>query len=166
MLTAERLREVLEYDPTSGVFIQVIVFDGRGSRWKPGRVCGHVSKQSGYLTLRIAGKLYQAHRLAWLYLHGSYPAHQIDHLNGVRTDNRIANLRDVPNAINRQNLRKPRSDNETGYQGVTLDKRRGVYWARVRLNGVTTHLGCFDDPVAAHEAYLKAKRRMHVGCTI
>ena len=166
MLTADRLRELVDFDPETGVFTQRIVYEGQRARWKAGRVSGSISKGTGYLTLRLDGKLYQAHRVAWMHHFGVWPQDHIDHINGQQTDNRIANLRDVSNAINRQNTRGPRCDSQTGMQGVSLDKRRSKFFARIRVNGRTFHLGYFDDAASAHDAYLDAKRELHPGCTI
>lgn len=165
-LTAQRAAELINFDPETGAF-RWKPRAGRGGSWcNVDREAGSVSKQTGYRTIRLGKKLYQAHRIAWLLVNGEWPALDIDHINGDRLDNRIANLRVVPNAINRQNMRRARSDSQTGMMGVTQDKRRGNYFARVRLNGKTHHLGSFPNAQDAHAAYLNAKRRLHVGCTI
>jgi hypothetical protein len=118
------------------------------------------------LTVRIDRKLYQAHRVAWLYYYGAPPVADIDHVNGDRLDNRIVNLRDVPNIVNRQNLRRARVDNETGVLGVTVDRRRGGFKARIQVRGRQLWLGHFSTVKAARRAYLSAKRALHAGCTI
>lgn len=100
MLTVERLKALLEYEPETGAF-----------RWKSptnqrirrGIATGRVGTK-GYLYIGIDRKSYMAHRLAWLYVHGHWPLEQIDHINRIKTDNRIANLRDVPDAINKLNM--------------------------------------------------------------
>lgn len=166
LITAERLRELVEYDQHTGAFTQRANYVGtRGARWAVGRLVGHVAA-TGYLTMRLDGRLYQAHRLAWLYAYGRWPDADIDHINGVRTDNRIANLRDVTNAVNRQNTRRARADSQTMVQGVTFCKRRGRFFSRIRCNGRAKFLGYFDDSGQAHQAYVEAKRRLHVGCTL
>lgn len=158
MLTAERVRELLLFDAQTGTFSQAIVYAGRGARWKSGRVAGSVSKQSGYLTLRLDGKLYQAHRVAWLHVTGSWPTQQIDHRDGDRLNNRFANLRDVSNAINRQNTKAARRESKTGVQGVQIDRRTGRPYAKLELAGKSTFLGSFDTV-----AYVAAKRELHPG---
>ena len=163
MLTCDRLRELLDFDPETGVFTQRIVYEGQRARWKAGRVSGSVSKQTGYLTLRLDGKLYQAHRAAWMHHFGVWPQDDIDHLNGQRTDNRIANLRDVDNTINRQNQKRARADSATGVQGVAPYKDSGRFQARVRHEGISHYLGTYDTVEAARSAYVEAKARLHPG---
>lgn len=97
---------------------------------------------------------------------GDWPAGNIDHVNGSRSDNRWSNLRVGSQALNAQNLRGPRRDNMIGLLGVSLDKRRGTYRAQIMVDGKSRHLGTFGDPQSAHQAYLKAKRTLHPGCTI
>ena len=113
-LTAERLREVLAYDAETGVFTWR---DNRGSRAPAGSVAGNVSHQRGYRQIRVDYNRYLAHRLAWLYVYGEWPAAQIDHINGQTEDNRIVNLRP---ATQRQNCLNSatRSHNEFGHRNI------------------------------------------------
>ncbi|WP_129241243.1 HNH endonuclease signature motif containing protein [Achromobacter veterisilvae] len=158
---AERLRTVLSYDPNTGIFTN------RTDRplAKAGCPAGSPDKY-GYLQIFFEGKNCKAHRLAWLYMAGDWPAGNIDHVNGSRSDNRWSNLRVGSQALNAQNLRGPRRDNMIGLLGVSLDKRRGTYRAQIMVDGKSRHLGTFGDPQSAHQAYLKAKRTLHPGCTI
>lgn len=167
-LTSERLRELLHYAPATGLFTQVIVYAGRrGARWKAGRVSGHVSKQTGHITLRLDGRLYQASRLAWFYMTGKWPEFEVDHKDTDPANDRWDNLRDVPTRINAQNKRQARVDNATGLLGVSTDKRPGRRpFARINVNGKVLHLGTFDTAQEAHEAYVEAKRRLHPGNTL
>lgn len=106
-----------------------------------------------------------AHRLAWLYVYGEWPQHGLDHINGVRLDNRISNLRDVPQTINLENQRKAKGLTKSGFLGV--ERTRGGKWAaRIVANGKRYGLGVFATPEAAHSAYVTAKRKLHEGCTI
>lgn len=160
-LTADRLRELLHYDPETGLFTCQV---RTGSRSKVGEVTG-CSDGNGYLQIRILGRSYRAHRLAWIYVHGCWPARDIDHINGVRDDNRIANLRDVTRSINMQNIRTATAGNKSsGLLGVSVAKLR--WKAMIRVNGRNEHIGVFDTPELAHEAYLSAKRKHHLGNTI
>jgi len=162
MLTQARLKEVLHYDADSGIF-----------RWKTStnrrikalQVAGCI-RGDGYMLIGIDRKFYLAHRLAWLYVHGSWPVDQIDHISGCRTDNRICNLREATGAENMQNHRNPPSSNKSGFLGVSLRLELKKYQACIKIMGKNKHLGLFDTPEQAHEAYLKAKRSHHKFCTI
>lgn len=159
-LTADRLRELLDYNPNTGAFTRRI---RRGAQ-PPGALAGTVNGK-GYRQVFIDGKIYLEHRLAWLYVHGRWPQDDVDHINCVKSDNRIANLRDVPNEINAQNVRRARKTH--GPLGCTFDKKVGKWMAQIKLHGnVCKYLGYFDDPDDAHAAYLDAKRKLHDGCTI
>lgn len=131
---------------------------------KKGGIAG--SKMShGYIAIRIDGQDYTAHRLVWLYVHGSEPSGYIDHINGDRADNRLANLRDVSQMVNMQNVYAAKSNSKTGLRGVSWHAQRGKYTARIKAGGRYLSLGLHDTPEGAHAAYLEAKRRLHEGCT-
>lgn len=102
-----------------------------------------------------------AHRLAWLYTFGLFPEGDIDHLNGVRTDNRIVNLRDATRAINAQNRRL-----RNGRLGIDFVKRTKKWRARIGVEGRSEGLGSFESKAAAQAAYLRAKRALHRGNTL
>src|SRR6202035_4009666 len=99
LLTAERLREFIHYDPLTGVFTWLVLpvcrgprFVGRGpNQVRVGGIAGCVSKSNGYRRIKIGGHPYCAHRLAWLYMTGTWPKDEIDHINRVRSDNRFCN---------------------------------------------------------------------------
>ena len=160
MITQERLRELLSYNQHTGVF-QWLVSRGRA---RAESIAGSADSY-GYLQTKICGRIYLNHRLAWLYAHGEWPDEQIDHINGCRADNRLANLRKVSASINQQNQRKARLDNKSGFLGVSSSGKR--WQARIsHPGGKDTYLGLFDTPELAHAAYLEAKRRLHPGGTI
>lgn len=162
-LTAERLRELLHYDPETGVFTFRIATKPRlGGRAQPGKVAGSEHKTIGYVYLCIAKKKYLAHRVAWLYVHGEWPL-LIDHINGVRNDNRLANLRDSSPLLNSQNRRVTLAG--TGLIGA-YRTREGRFKSSIRVGGRQKWLGVFDTAEDAHFAYLAAKRKLHQGCTI
>lgn len=161
MVSLDRLKTLLHYDEGTGVFTWV----GHDKQpWINGTVAGGDSH--GYVAIRIDGTLYLAHRLAWLYVHGSWPEFCIDHVNGDRGDNRLCNLRDVPHEDNTRNQRTPGAANRSGYLGVTWHKAAKKWQAGVKFKGVFHHAGTFDDPAKAHEAYVLLKRKLHTSCTL
>lgn len=161
-LTAERLREMLLYDPRTGTFTWKA--SRRGA--KAGSVAGS-HRGRGYYRICIDGVFYRSHRLAWLYTHGEWPKHQIDHIDGNPSNNRISNLRDVTALTNSQNLRKASINNtSSGLLGVSWHVRHKKWSAKIRIPGARLHLGYFDDKHEAHAAYVAAKRLHHDGCTI
>ena len=165
IITVERLREVIDYDHERGVFVRKVRL---AQRHKVGDRADYEVGSGGlkgYCMIGIDSRAYLAHRLAWLYVHGEWPENDIDHINGCRNDNRISNLRDVTNSVNRQNMRKSRSDSKSGLLGAATHLP-GVFRARVQLKGRLYHIGVFDSAEKAHEAYVKAKRLLHEGCTI
>lgn len=158
MITAERLRELLSYDPETGLFHWRISY----RRTKTGDRAGAFSH--GYVAIMTDGYLNRAHRLVWLYVHGRWPLNQIDHVNGNRADNRLENLREADSKINGQNKQVAQANNTTGFLGVSFKRKK--FRARIKVNGRQLALGSFNTPEAAHEAYLIAKRQHHEGCTL
>jgi hypothetical protein len=159
-LTAQRLRELLHYDPETGLFTRLVV---TCNKVKIGDVAGTLH-YTGYFNIRVLGVIHQAHRLAWLHAHGNWPAGDIDHLNGIRTDNRLCNLRDVVRRVNTENQRKAKRRNIVGLLGVSPWRNR--FMAQIQVRGKKRYLGMFDTPEEAHAAYLKAKREHHEGNTL
>lgn len=149
MLTAERLKQVLTYNPVTGWF------------WRGDTLAGSLNL-AGYRQIRVDGKLYLAHRLAWLYVHGEWPADEIDHINGDRADNRFANLRPVTSGQNKMNSAK-RSDNTSGVKGVSLRADTGKWFAYINAGPGTRRvgLGCYDTLAEAAEARRYAEAKMH-----
>lgn len=160
LLTAEMLRERLNYEPDAGVFTWRHV---HGARFKSGEQAGRIGA-NGRRDIGLNGLRYSAHRLAWLYVTGEWPSLYVDHINGDRLDNRFSNLRVVDIATNIQNQRKANKDSAVGLLGVT--KVKGRFIAQIGANKKQIHIGCFSTPEEAHAAYLDAKRRLHPGCTI
>lgn len=154
-LTTERLLVLLSYDAESGVFVWNST---RGRSAKAGDVAG-TAHPRGYVTIEIDGRAYLAHRLAWLFVHGCFPAEQIDHVNRDRADNRLCNLRPASHSQNMAN-RAHFKNNVSGFRGVY--RHSPNRWrAQIRKDGVLYRLGNFDTPEEAHAAYLKAADRIH-----
>lgn len=152
-----KLQEVLCYDAALGEFSWAVTLSNRA---KVGTRAGTPS--GAYRQIRINGKLTLEHRLVWQYVHGYIPDDvEIDHINGDGHDNRLDNLRLATRSENAQNKRHAQSTSKTGVQGVKFDKRRGVYIARIKCNGVETYLGQYTTVESAHQAYITAKRVMH-----
>ena len=149
-LTAEKLREFLHYEPETGIFTRKV---STARRVKAGDVAGCPDGR-GYLLIQAQSRLYRAHRLAWLYVYGTWPTDQIDHINRIRTDNRISNLREVSHKQNGQNRSKP-SNNTSGYTGVRWYKRISKWVAQIRHNYKHIYLGCYntiEEAIAARKA--------------
>ncbi len=161
-LTADVLREVLAYNSEIGIFTWLV----NRSAVKSGSVAGCLDKTVGYVRISLFGKSYFAHRLVWLHVHGKWPENYIDHLNGKRSDNRIANLRDATTSTNLQNQRRPSSKNRSGFLGVYWERRSKKYIACLNLPGKRIRLGGFASAEEAYASYLNAKRKLHEGCTI
>lgn len=161
-LTHKRLTEVVHYDPNTGVF----TWQQKRGRQAAGSVAGSSTGSGGYVRIMIDGTLYLGHRLAMFYVEKRFPRKTIDHINGVRTDNRYANLRHATTSMNNQNRRHAKAKNTTGFLGVTQDKRDGRYYAAIYVDGVKRGLGGYATAEQAYEAYVEAKRRFHKGCTL
>jgi hypothetical protein len=159
-ITPEHVRDVLDYDPTTGIFHwrkkvaqRVHVGDYAGSK-----------HHSGYLSIFTLGRSHRAHRLAWMHYYGEQPPKFIDHINGKRSDNRIANLRAATAATNAENRRSGQKGSASGLLGVA---RNGNNWqAYICVQGKPIYLGTFKTPEEAHQAYVNAKRIYHAACTI
>lgn len=159
-LTAQRLRELLHYDPETGVFTRRV---STSSNAKAGAVAGS-NDGKGYLRIWIDSCPYLAHRLAWVYVHGVQPTNHIDHIDGNPANNRIENLRDVSIGVNQQNRHTAQKNNKLGILGV---KRHGKkFLAQITVDGKRRSIGTFPSYEQAHSAYLIAKRQFHEGCTI
>ena len=156
-LTHDELLGLLDYNPQTGVFKWKV---RTSLRIHVGDVAGCPDNR-GYVTICIKYKQYWAHRLAWFYVHGRWPAEEIDHRFGVRADTRIKNLREASSQENKHNIRKPPAHNTSGFLGVSLNSSGRKWRAGIRLNRKNKHLGVFDTKEQASAAYLAAKARLH-----
>lgn len=151
-LTADRLRELLNYDPETGIFTRRAHRKGYHVGTKSGCL-----NEAGRVLIRVDGILYKAHRLAWLYVNGEWPKNQIDHINNTPSDNRICNPREATDKQNKENIHSPRSDNKCRMRGVCLHKKSGKFVAQIHKDGKNNYLGLFDTADEARIAYLSAK---------
>ena len=163
LLTQERLKQLLDYCPETGLFTWKVA---NGQRIHVGDIAGHNSSR-GYVVVGVDGRVYRAHRLAWFYVNGIWPGNSIDHINGNRADNRISNLRDVDSKTNTENQSRANSQNKSsGVLGVSREQGRRRWRAHITTNKKMIHLGYFDTIEEASDAYIAAKRKIHQGCTI
>ena len=147
MLTQERLKELLSYDPETGEFRWLV---SKGTAVK-GSVAGS-RNSDGYICIQVAGRSYRAHRLAWLYVCGVWPIKDLDHIDRDRTNNLIENLREATRTENNCNVGL-QSNNTTGFKGVSFHKANVKYLARANLNGKSIYLGLFPTAELASAAY-------------
>lgn len=161
IITLEQARELFDYSADTGV----VSWKKCTATWvRRGAVAGHRDSH-GYITIRVRGVGYRAHRIAWLLANGIWPEGDIDHINGDRLDNRLANLRVVSRQGNQQNMRRaPSSNKSTGLLGVS--KSGPKFRANIRIDGSRKYLGTFDTAEAAHACYVAAKRLLHPTCTL
>ncbi len=157
----QALAELFEYNPATGIFTRRVA---RG-RVRAGALAGWLS-DSGHRMIEIDHVAYLAHRLAWLYVHGSYPSSDLDHINGIPDDNRIENLREATHGQNMQNYRAANANSKTGLLGVCYNKRAAAFVAQIRVSGKSLHLGYFKTAQEASVAYLNAKKLHHPFQTI
>ena len=148
MVTQAQLKEVLHYDPITGAFTWLKY---RSHNALAGAVAGTVGRK-GYRSINVGGVLHLAHRLAWLYAYGFWPVEQVDHKNGIKDDNSLANLRLATNAQNHCNRGK-NANNKSGYKGVVKVSGAGRWIAYGRQDHATKYLGVFSTPEEASAAY-------------
>lgn len=154
-IALEKLKSLAFFDPETGAFKRLV----RRGKFAEGTLIGDVAAD-GYWRVMIDNKRYLAHRLAWFYTHGVWPEHTIDHINGIRTDNRICNLRDVPHEINILNRHAP-TNASSGVRGAYWHKRMEKYSSSIGHGGKHIFLGYFNNPEDANLAYMKAKKLLH-----
>ena len=155
ILTQERLKELLVYNPDTGLFHWRINY----GRMFSGHVAGYIGTR-GYWQIMVHHRLCLAHRLAWLYVYGDYPPRglEIDHINREKTDNRLSNLRLATPSDNVCNTVR---QNPTGYAGAILEKATGRYRVRVAKNRNRRSYGTYDTAEEAHRVYVMAIQEMH-----
>lgn len=157
MITQSELQEILHYDPETGIFTRRVA--SANNKMKAGQVAGGLSDK-GYILIRVRSRRYAAHRLAWLYIHGSFPPDGTDHINGVRDDNRLCNLRPATKSQNGMNQGKQRS-NTSGFKGVYWSSQHQKWRAQCVANGKKYYLGLFDAAEDASAAYSASAIKHH-----
>lgn len=157
MITVQRLKERVTYDPVSGVFVWNDTFSGTCRKgWPAGRE--GTGKAAGYWRITIDAREYKAHRLAWLYMTGDWPEKQIDHINGDPSDNRWSNLRLATQSQNKANGRKYKS-NKSGFKGISWNCSFKKWNAAIQVDGKQKHLGRYKNIADALNAYKEASER-------
>jgi hypothetical protein len=160
MITADHLRAILQYDPDTGLFV-----------WKThyrrpdliGKLAGSPTN-TGYWAIAINNRKMLAHRLAWLYETGAFPAGHIDHKDGNKQNNRFNNLREVSRCGNLQNMRVATKASKSGFLGVSA--HQGKWRVQIMVDGKRIRESGFNTPEEAHQRYIALKRIHHLTCTI
>lgn len=160
MLTHEQLTEALAYDPETGVF----TWASPRSKVQVGAVAGGATDR-GYVKIRVNGRKYRAHRLAWLYVTGAWPEHEIDHKDGDKLNNRWANLREAQHVENMRNQKK-HVTNTSGRTGVCWLTRAEKWFAYIGHGPTFVNLGMFTDFEAAVRARAAAERKYWGGAPL
>lgn len=151
-LAAARLRQLLHYDPETGLFWRRFQ--------KFSKVVGSVTNKEGHLRANVDGRASLLHRIAFLYMTGCMPEHEVDHINGDPADNRWANLRPATRSQNSRN-RKLHTPTSTGMKGVSKQNDCNRWRAEIMVDGKKRYLGLFKTPGDAHAAYVDAANSYH-----
>lgn len=155
MLTQAELKSQLYYNPETGIFTRIA---SNHHSVKIGDVAGNLC--SGYINIRVFGKIYKAHRLCFLYMEGKFPDEFVDHIDMNKSNNAWSNLRESSTSENNRNVTK-RANNKSGYKGVCSHGISKKWMAQATLNGKKIHLGIYDTPELAHDVYVKFAKQNH-----
>lgn len=150
----------MHYDPETGFFVWLLPPRKKSADGFAGK-----QRKDGYRLISVDGDSYLAHRLAWLYVYGVWPALMIDHRNRCRSDNRIENLREADSVLNSLNRGVSACRSTSGVLGVRKAKAKGRFAAQINVRGDWRHLGTFDSVEEAGRVYEAAKRQIepHIG---
>lgn len=154
MITQSELKSLLNYDKETGIFTWLVN--------RPKRPIGSIAgtkHNAGYVHIRVNNKKYLAHRLAWLYIHGEFPEF-LDHINGIRDDNKISNLRIATKTENNCNKIMPKH-NTSGFKGVSWHVKNKSWQASIAVNGIQIALGSYDDFEKACQAVIIGRAKYH-----
>lgn len=155
-ISRARLRKILRYEPKSGKFIRI---KKTGKKGRLGQPVGSL-KPHGYVSIQILGIRYYAHHLAWLYMTGEWPR-EIDHKNGIRSDNRWTNLRQATRFFNNGNRKKHRGPLPKGVIKVVNRGGSVSYFGRITVRGKQIYLGARATPQEAHDSYVAAAKKYY-----
>ena len=154
VISHKYLTSLFSYNPEDGLFTRIKA--RQGTNGAIGCVAGTVNPH-GYVMINILGSLYAAHRLAWYYETGEYPAFHLDHVDQDKTNNRISNIRKASYAVNARNM-PMRSDNKSGQVGVSWDSSRSKWYVRISVDGKNKFIGYRGELVDAIELRKKAEK--------
>jgi len=153
-ITYDEIHKLFDYDPDTGIFLNRVT---RSSNAKKGEVAGGLDISKGYWQIRVNGKKYRAHRLAWLYVYGYFPEYGLDHKDRIRHHNWINNLREASQSCNLKNC-KIHSNNISGITGVCWHKRNKKWRVYIRdRNHKPLHIGYFASLLEAAKARYAAE---------
>jgi hypothetical protein len=162
-LPVEFIKDILDYDPETGILTWRANPTSRRKSRYAGQQAGTITP-SGYVDISVKpGVVCRAHRIAWTIIHGEWPTHDIDHENGIRSDNRLSNLRRATGNLNAANKAMQRN-NTSGYVGVDFNRQNGMWRARAKRGMARYNMGYFASAQAAHEArekFLRALKDTH-----
>lgn len=157
-LSQDILQKLLRYCPETGHLYWRV---NRRGHVQAGQLAGRVANH-GYRQICVNGRLHLAHRLTWLHVHGRWPVSYLDHINGIKDDNRITNLREVTQAENMQNIRCANTNNfSSGLLGTSWSDYHKKWKAYIGHNNKKLHIGYFNTSEEAHQAYLRKKAEIH-----
>lgn len=157
-LSQDILQKLLRYCPETGHFFWKA---NKRGHTKAGQLAGRIAND-GYQQICVNGRLHLAHRLAWLHVYGHWPVNYLDHINGIKDDNRINNLREVTQTENMQNIRTAYASNKScGLLGASWNSYNSKWKASIRHSGKKHHIGYYDTAEEAHQAYLQKKIELH-----
>jgi len=153
MITVKQARSVLSYNKRTGIFVWRKTLSNRAPA---GTVAG--TNSHGYVAIKVLGRIYRAHHLAWLIVKGRWPQPELDHKNRQRSDNRWSNLREATRQKNLGNTPIPRH-NTSGVKGVHWHAPRRKWCAGICVNGKTIYLGLFAEKTKAKQVYFAAAKK-------
>jgi hypothetical protein len=155
--TIERIRELFDCDADVG---RITWKQRPSNRVRVGDEAGTATNSYGYRVVGVDGKVLIASRVIWAHVKGEWPTFDIDHINGNRSDNRIANLRQATRSENQCNRRK-QANNSSGFKGVYFERRLCKWRARIMRGGKSVCLGLYESASEASDAYERGAKAMH-----